>query len=160
MKDKENSSRFFRASCPCRSLANQSKLQSTHALREFVAVDSVCGLASVRSRARARSKLGCARAAVDGEVRTVLLRLECEREGVVGLLLLFGQLPRNVIFGAETLATLLKRGEVARCHHAGALTGRARSGERAGDLGVGRIEEGGLVVGIGEGVGVGCGMQC
>lgn len=110
----------------------------------------------MRRRARARRQLRRAGTAVR-ELGAAVLGLERERERVVGLFLLLGQFPGDVVLGAEALAAFLERGEVAGRHHAGALAGGAWGGERAGDLGVGGVEEGGFVVGCGEGVGVGCG---
>lgn len=137
----------------------QSELQLAHGLRQLISVHRSGRLTTLGSGASTGCKLRSVCSTVS-EIGTTLLRLKGEREWVIGFLLFLGQLPGNVVFGAQALAAFLQRGEVAGCHHAGALTRGSGSRQRTGDLGVGCVEEGRLVVGGGEGVGVGWKVAC
>lgn len=133
----------------------QSELQLAHGLRQLISVHRSGRLTTLGSGTGAGCELRSGCSAVR-EIGATLLRLEGEREWVIGLLLFLRQLPGNVVFCAQALAAFLQGGEVAGCHHARALTRRSRSGQGTGDLGIGCVEEGRLVVGGGEGVGIGC----
>lgn len=131
---------------PRHCIVTQSELQRAHAVRQLLAVHRSRRLTALGSGAGAGCKLRSVCSTVR-EIGATLLSLEGEREWVVGFLLFLGQLPGNVIFGAQALAAFLQGGEVAGCHHARALTRGPRRGQRACDLGIGCVEKGRLVVG-------------
>jgi hypothetical protein len=88
--------------------STQSEVQRTHTCRQLViSIYRARRLSALGCGAGARCQQRCARSTVS-EVRSTLSRLECEREWVVDFLLVFGQLPGNVILGAQTFTTFLK----------------------------------------------------